>query len=293
MNTSSSTVGDLLREWRCRRRLSQLDLAVGADISQRHLSFLESGRAQPSREMVLRLARHLSVPPRERNTLLLAAGFAPMCMERALSDPELRAAREVVELVLDAHEPYPAIAIDRHWLLVASNMAASQFFVDVAPELLQPPINVLRLSLHPMGMGPRIANFCQWRDHVLERLQSQIEVSGDPVLMELLGELKSYAAPAGSEERASLRTARFAGVAVPCQLQTPVGVLSFLSTTTVFGTPIDITLSELAIETFLPADTTTAMALRAMELKRRAAGVVSKALGKLGASAGVRNARRP
>ena len=285
MNISSSTVGDLIREWRVRRRLSQLDLAVDADVSQRHLSFVESGRAQPSREMVLRLAEHLSVPLRVRNTLLLAAGFAPLYKERPLSDPELKAARAVVELVLDAHEPYPAIAIDRHWLLVASNKAASEFFSDADPELLQPPINVLRLSLHPRGMGPRVANFHEWRDHVVARVQSQIEVSGDPVLVELFGELKSYPAPAGAAERASFETGRFAGVAVPCQLRTPVGVLSFLSTTTVFGTPIDITLSELAIETFLPADTTTAMALRAMELKRRATNVVSRAFGKSSGSA--------
>lgn len=272
MNTQATTIGSLLREWRNRRHLSQLDLAVGAEISQRHLSFLESGRSQPSREMVLHLANHLSVPLRERNALLLAAGFAPTYRERPLTDPELQAAREAVELVLAAHEPFPALAVDRHWCMVAANKAAAGFLVGIDPELLQPPINVLRLGLHEKGMGPRVANYGEWRNHVLERLQRQIDVSGDPVLMELLQELKSYPEPAGSKERTT--RANLAGVAVPMQLMTPAGVLSFLSTTTVFGTPVDITLSELAIETFLPADAATAQALHALS----GGGVVSKAL---------------
>jgi len=280
MNTSRETVGDLLREWRERRRVSQLDLALEAEISQRHLSFVETGRAQPSREMVLHLAEHLSVPLRERNRLLLAAGFAPTYKERPLTDPEMSAARHAVERVLTAHEPYPAIAVDRHWSLVMANSAASQFFVGIDEALLQPPVNVLRLSLHAQGMGPRIANYAEWHRHVIERLQHQIDVSGDSVLLDLLNEFKSYSTSAAMEEQTNAPSPEFAGVAVPLQLHTPVGVLSFLSTTTVFGTPIDITLSELAIETFLPADAATAAALRAMALKRGAIGIVSKAFGR-------------
>jgi len=264
MNTTSPTVGGLLREWRTRRRMSQLDLAVGAEISQRHLSFLESGRAQPSREMVMHLAEHLAIPLRERNALLLAAGYAPTYRERPLSDPDLEAARAAVELVLAAHEPFPALAVDRHWSLVLANRAAQHFMTGIDASLLTPPINVLRIGLHPQGMGPRVANYREWRRHVLERLQRQVDVSGDPVLAELMQELKSYPEPEGSTDPVATPAPDFAGVAVPMRLKTPAGVLSFLSTTTVFGTPVDITLSELAIETFLPADVTTAQALRAM-----------------------------
>lgn len=268
MNTTSPTVGGLLREWRTRRRMSQLDLAVGAEISQRHLSFLESGRAQPSREMVLHLAEHLRIPLRDRNALLLAAGFAPTYRERPLSDPDLKVAREAVELVLAAHEPFPALAVDRHWSLVVANRAARHFMTGIDPSLLTPPINALRLSLHPQGMGPRVANYREWRRHVLERLQRQVDVSGDPVLMELMQELKAYPDPEDSAHHAEAPALDFAGVAVPMRLKTPVGMLSFLSTTTVFGTPVDITLSELAIETFLPADPMTAQALRQLAQSR-------------------------
>jgi transcriptional regulator with XRE-family HTH domain len=264
MNTNAPTVGGLLREWRTRRRMSQLDLAVGAEISQRHLSFLESGRAQPSRDMVLHLAEHLAIPLRERNALLLAAGFAPTYRERPLSDPELKAAREAVELVLAAHEPFPALAVDRHWALIVANQAAQHLMTGIDASLLEPPVNVLRIGLHPRGMGPLVANYREWRRHVLERLQRQIDVSGDPVLKELLQELKSYPEPESPADHAESSAQDFAGVAVPMRLRTPAGVLSFLSTTTVFGTPVDITLSELAIETFLPADPMTAQALRAM-----------------------------
>jgi transcriptional regulator with XRE-family HTH domain len=251
-------VGDLLREWRQRRRMSQLDFAVEAEISSKHLSFLETGRSQPSREMVLHLAELLDVPLRERNSLLMAAGFAPMFKEHALSDPALQPARDAVELVLKGHEPYPAIAVDRHWQLVAANTPANAFMGGVAPALLTPPVNVLRLTLHPDGMAPRIVNLSEWRSHLLARLRRQIEVSADSALADLLKELTDYPAPAHTAEPAASGVA----FAVPFRLATDAGVLSFISTTTVFGTPVDVTLSELALESFFPADPATAAALR-------------------------------
>ncbi len=255
-------VGAQLREWRQRRRLSQLDLSVDAEVSTRHLSFVETGRAMPSREMVLRLADRLDVPLRERNRLLTAAGFAPMFGERALGDPALRAARAAIELVLKGHEPYPALAIDRHWTLVSYNRAVLPLLAGVAPELLQPPLNVLRLSLHPKGLAPRIVNLGQWRAHLLARLRQQVAVSADPVLAALAEELRAYPAPAGSLAGPPVEPME-AAVVMPLVLATPADTLSFITTTTVFGTPVDITLSELALETLFPADAATAQALRA------------------------------
>ncbi len=256
---ASQAIGTLLRAWRQRRRLSQLDLALDADISTRHLSYVETGRATPSRAMVLRLAEQLNVPLRERNTLLAAAGYAPVYRERALADPALQAAREAVELVLRAHEPNPALAVDRHWNMVAYNRPVLALMDGIAAELLQPPMNVLRASLHPNGLAPRIVNLSAWRTHLFERLRHQIAVSGDPVIAALLDEFQGYplAAEDGVHEAIDVNA-----VAVPLQLRTPAGTLSFISTITVFGTPIDITLSELAVETFFPADAATAQALR-------------------------------
>jgi len=254
-------VGDLIREWRQRRRLSQLDLALDADISTRHLSYVETGRAAPSRAMVLHLAEQLEVPLRERNTLLTAAGFAPIYRERALDDPALQAAREAVDLVLRAHEPNPALAVDRHWNLISHNRPVLLLLHGVPPALLQPPLNVLRLSLHPEGLASKIVNLAAWRNHLFERLRHQIAVSADPVLAALLEELQGYPAPPGTESHEAFDAS---AVAVPLQMRTAAGVLSFISTITVFGTPIDITLSELAVETFFPADAATAQALRHM-----------------------------
>ncbi|WP_244196056.1 helix-turn-helix domain-containing protein [Paraburkholderia susongensis] len=258
---ASRTVGDLLREWRQRRRMSQLLLATEAEISTRHLSFVESGRALPSREMVMHLAERLEVPLRARNALLVAAGYAPLFRERPLSDPQLAAAREAVELVLKGHEPYPALAIDRHWTIVATNNALAPLLSGASPELLKPPVNALRLSLHPQGIAPSIVNWHAWREHVLARLQRQIEVSGDDTLSALREELAAYPAPPGADAAAANDTG-VDQIAVPLKLRTPIGVLSFFSTTTVFGTPVDVTLSELAIEAFFPADQQTAAALR-------------------------------
>jgi transcriptional regulator with XRE-family HTH domain len=261
-------VGRLLRSWRMRRRLSQLELAVEAEISQRHLSFIESGRSQPSREMLLRVAEQLEVPLRERNALLHAAGFAPIFRERALDDPELASARQAIDRVLKAHEPNPALLVDRHWNLVAANAAVAPMLAPVTDaSLVAPPVNVLRLSLHPAGLGAVIANLPAWRLHVLARLRHQFETTGDPQLGSLLAELAAYPATnsftvPGDGDLAALPES--GSIAVPMRIRMGDAVLSFISTTTVFGTPLDITLSELALETFFPEDEMTAAALRSI-----------------------------
>ena len=261
--SASRTVGELLRDWRQRRRMSQLLLAAEADISTRHLSFVESGRALPSREMVMHLAERLDVPLRARNMLLVAAGYAPLFRERPLTDPQLTAAREAVELVLKGHEPYPALAIDRHWTIVTANRALAPLLGAASEALLAPPVNALRLSLHPDGIASSIVNWHAWRAHVLARLQRQIDVSGDETLVALRDELAGYPTPPGAESPEADSNATLNQIAVPLRLRTPLGVLSFFSTTTVFGTPVDVTLSKLAIEAFFPADPQTAAALRA------------------------------
>ncbi|MCG7392386.1 helix-turn-helix transcriptional regulator [Microvirga sp. ACRRW] len=262
--------GDFLREWRQRRRMSQMDLALEAEISTRHLSFLETGRSQPSREMVQLLSEKLDMPLRERNVMLASAGFAPVYSERPLDDPALRRIREAIDLILKGHDPFPALAVDRHWSLVTANDALFSLVQGVDPALLKPPVNVLRLSVHPAGLARRIVNFSEWRDHLIARLHHQVNVTGDAVLSALIEELRSYPIP-DAAKRAPASKADHTSIVVPLQLMTEEGVLTFFSTTTVFGTPIDVTLSELAIEAFFPADAETADALRRMAGKRQAA----------------------
>ncbi|HEU6442694.1 MAG TPA: helix-turn-helix transcriptional regulator [Microvirga sp.] len=262
--------GDYLREWRQRRRMSQLDLALEAEISTRHLSFLETGRSQPSREMVQLLAEKLDMPLRERNVMLASAGFAPVYSERSLDDPAMQSMREAIDLVLRGHEPYPALAVDRHWSLVAANGALLSLVQGVEPALLKPPVNVLRLSVHPAGLARRIVNFSEWRDHLIARLHHQVNVTGDAVLSALIEELRAYPIPDAARRSAASRKDH-AGIFVPLQLMTEEGVLTFFSTTTIFGTPVDVTLSELAIEAFFPADSETADTLRRMAGKRQPA----------------------
>lgn len=260
--TTESPIGGLLRTWRERRRLSQMALALEAEISTRHLSFLETGRARPSREMVLRLAEHLRVPLREQNALLLAAGFAPQYPQRPLTDESLRSVREMVQRVLDGHAPYPALAIDRHWNLQAANAAVMPLLAGVDTSLLTPPINVLRLSLLPGGLAPQIVNLPEWRAHLLARLRHEVELTADPQLQDLLHELgggESTIHRTGRSVAVAMQTGR--QLAVPLILDTAFGRLHFISTTMVFGSAVDVTLSELAIESFFPADQATANAL--------------------------------
>jgi transcriptional regulator with XRE-family HTH domain len=249
--------GEQLRDWRQRRHLSQLDLANNLQVSARHLSFVETGRSQPSRAMVLKLAESLDVPLRERNGLLIAAGYAPMYASRPFADPALGAARKAVDLILNGHEPYPALLVDRHWTLVAANRAATGFFAGVDPALLAPPINVLRVSLHPDGLAPRIANLAQWRTHVIARLARDLELTADAALAQLLTEIRGY--PGGEQQEPD---PDFAGVVVPLQFRSDAGLLSMLSTTTVFGTAVEVTLSELMLEAFYPADEFTSQVFR-------------------------------
>jgi len=254
-------LGPILREWRTRRRLSQLDLASEAEISQRHLSFVESGRARPSRQMVLRIAERLDLPLRETNRLLLAAGYAPHFQERQFDDPALAPALDAVERVLEAHAPYPAFAVDRHWMLVRANASAQMLLSTVEDRsLLQPPVNVLRASLHPRGAASSIVNLVEWRDHILERLRRLNQAVADPELIALERELQSYPAP---PRKAPPDPARYSAIAVPLRIRHGETVLSFISTITVFGTPLDVTLSELAIESFFPADAETGTYLKA------------------------------
>jgi len=253
--------GDHIRLWRQRRRMSQLDLALEAEISTRHLSFVETGRAQPSRRMILALADHLEIPMRERNVVLAAGGFAPMYPERDLDAPEMRGVWEVIDLVLKGHLPYPAFAVDRRWNILASNRSLPRMYDGVAEELLTSPVNALRLTLHPKGLGPRILNLEEWRAHVLSRVRAQIAATADEALSELYAELKSY----GGEEGPAVVEGR---PLIPFRLMSEAGPLSFLTTTMVFDSPLDVTLSELIIECFFPADQETRERVATMAAER-------------------------
>ncbi|TVT13984.1 helix-turn-helix transcriptional regulator [Amycolatopsis acidiphila] len=266
MTTIQRPVGELIRQWRERRRISQLDLSISAEISTRHLSFVETGRANPSRDMVLRLGEHLDVPLRERNQLLLAAGFAPAYRESRLDDPGLAVARAAVRRVLAGHEPYPAVVVDRYWNLVDSNESIAVLTEGVAPELLAAPANVLRIALHPEGMAPRVLNLGEWRADLLGRLRRQVETTADPGLAELLAEIRAYPCDqpeTGNPERGE--------IFVPLRVRHGEAELSFFSTIATFGHPVEITLSELAIESFYPADDTTGEYLRQLAASRGAA----------------------
>jgi transcriptional regulator with XRE-family HTH domain len=256
-------VGAQLKAWRVRRRRSQLDLALDAGVSQRHVSFIESGRAQPSRSMVMQLADELDVPLRERNALLLLAGYAPVYPEHALEAAPLAAVRHALDAILRGHAPNPALAVDRQWRMVAANAHVAPLLEGVRDAaLLKPPVNVLRLSLSEGGLAPRIANLPQWRSHLLARLRRQAQASCDPVLIALLAELEALGHSRGREQQSRGRDPASHEILAPLEIESPAGRLSLISTTTVFGAPHDITVSELAIETFFPADEATAQRLR-------------------------------
>lgn len=257
MATSPAPFGKRLREWRKRRRTSQLNLSLDAGISSRHLSFVETGRSRASRALIDRLCDTLAVPLRDRNQLLMAAGYSPRYLERDFNAPALAQARATVERIIACHMPFPALAVDRHWNLLAANASVTLLMSGVSPDLLEPPVNVLRLSLHPDGLAPAIVNLAEWKHHLVDRLGLQVAASGDVALESLLAELKAYPAPASAAPHLAESS-----IAIPLVLRSPAGRLSFLSTTTVFGTPVEVTLSEIAIETFFPADEETAERLR-------------------------------
>jgi transcriptional regulator with XRE-family HTH domain len=254
--------GDLLRQWRITRKVPQLELASVADVSARHLSFLETGRSAPSRSMVLKLAEHLEVPLRERNQMLLAAGYAPSYGETPLDGARMTMVRNAIRQVLTATEPYPALAVDRHWNLVDANAAVTAFTEGAPDDLLEPPFNVLRFSLDPRGLGARIINHRQWREHLFDRLERQIRVTGDPELKILLADLRRYPVPGGQEDEGNEEPTISGDVAVYLRLRSDDGELSFFSTVTTFGTPLDVTVDELTVESFYPADDKTADYLR-------------------------------
>ncbi len=247
----ATSVGELLRSWRLRRRMSQLDLAVEAEVSTRHLSFVETGRSKPSKELVVHLAEHLEVPLRDRNSLLLAAGYAPAYQERPLDDVAMTPVRTALDKILAGHEPYPAVIVDRRWDLVSANDAAMAILTDgVSPELLAPPVNALKVSLHPHGLAPRILNFAEYSAHLLTRLHRQAVRAADPDLFDLYAELRAYpgveAGGGAGEDPASM-------LFVPLRLRLADGrEASYFSTLATFGTALDVTVGELAIESFFP-----------------------------------------
>ncbi len=254
ISAASRPVGVMLREWRERRRLSQLDLSIQAEISTRHLSFVETGRSRPTPQMILRLTEQLQIPLRERNSLLLAGGYAPAYPEHDFDEPQLSAVRAALRQVLAGHEPYPAVVVNRWWEMLDANASITLFTAGVAPFLLESPVNVLRLSLHPDGMAPRIANLPQWRAHLLTQLQHRARAMGDQRLQELHHELLAY--PGGLAETPSATN-----VVLPMQFRHGHTTLSLFSITAAVGTATDVTVQELVIESFYPADTDTAEAL--------------------------------
>ena len=260
VRNSRQPVGVLLRQWREHRRLSQLELSIQAEISSRHLSFVETGRSSPSRDMVLHLAEELDVPLRERNRLLLAAGYAPVYAETALDSPQMSAVRAALRQVLTAHEPYPAVVVDRRWNLVDANATVALLTEGAAPELLAPPANVLRISLHPDGVAPRVVNLGEVRAHLLGRLRRQVALTGDPEVAALYEELRGYAC---DQPEPVVEVPGPGDVVMPLRIRHGNRELAFFSTVATFGTPVDITVQELVIESFFPADAATASALRA------------------------------
>lgn len=257
---ASLRFGELLREWRGRRRLSQMELSLNSNISTRHLSFVETGRSQPSRETVVRLAETLEVPLRERNTMLLAAGYAPLYAQRPLDSREMEPARKAIDRFLRAHEPYPALVMDRRHDIVAANDALEALTAGCAPWLLEAP-NATRLALHPEGMAPRIVNLPEWGAHLISRLRREAANSGDPALDQLRAEVESFPGVLGGES--PVAEVPPTEILVPLRLHDGEEELAFVSTVSTFGTALEITLSELSIEAFYPANARTATRLLA------------------------------
>jgi transcriptional regulator with XRE-family HTH domain len=260
---AAPTVGELLREWRVRRHRSQLDLALDTGVSARHLSFVETGRSRPSPELVLALAVHLDVPLRERNTLLIAAGYAPRFAETPLDDAAMGRVRSALQRLLDAHDPYPGVVLDRYWNVVAANAAAGVLVALLPGELAGPPLNVFRASLHPDGLAVCTLNFAEWATYLVATLRRLVVRTGDPVLDALLSEVTAYSSVSELVARPGWQPDEVP-LLVPCRLLVGDAELSLFTTLTTFGTPRDITLDELAVELFFPADDATERALRSV-----------------------------
>jgi transcriptional regulator with XRE-family HTH domain len=258
-----AAVGDLIKDWRTRRRRSQMDLALDAGVSTRHLSFVETGRARPSPELVLSLAHHLDVPLRERNSLLLAAGYAPRFSQTPIDDPSMHRVRASMQRLLDAHDPYPGVVIDRQWNVVLTNRAAMGLTDGVDPTLLGPPMNVYRLCLHPDGLAARTTNFTDWAAYLLQQLRRSITLSGDPALQAILDEVMAYPNVARIAPLAEIAAWEDPPLLVPFRFETPLGEISLFTTITTFGTPLDVTIDEIAVELFFPSDDASDTLLRA------------------------------
>ncbi|UNO43722.1 helix-turn-helix transcriptional regulator [Streptomyces sp. MST-110588] len=254
-------MGALLREWRDRRRISQLELAIRADSSARHISFIETGRSRPSQEMVLRLAEHLDVPVRERNALLVAAGYAPRFPETSMDAPSMKALRSCMDRLLTGYEPFPALVLDGMYNVQAANRGIMMLMEGVDEELLRPPLNAMRITLHPGGLAPRIRNFLEWRQDLFTQMNRQLAVVRSAPLRALYEEVSGYPLPKGGREVSAVAGNR-ASFALPMIIEHGGRVLSFISTIATFNTPMDVTVSELALETFLPADPETAEYLK-------------------------------
>ena len=261
-------VGPLLREWRERRRLSQLELALRADSSSRHISFIETGRSRPSEEMILRLAEHLDVPVRDRNALLLAAGYAPKYAESTLDDPQLATLREGIENLLRGYDPYPAIVVDGAYTVVAANQSIGLLLAGLPEHLLTPPLNAMRITLHPDGLAPRIRNLREWRGHLLAQMERQIGLARSEALRALYEEVSAYPLPEGGDPEDREDPEPYPYFALPLRIEHDGHVLSFVSSISTFNTPMDVTVSELAIETLLPADPATVAYLRSVAARQ-------------------------
>jgi transcriptional regulator with XRE-family HTH domain len=255
-------VGDLIKQWRVRRRRSQLDLSLDVGVSTRHLSFVETGRSRPSPELVLAIAHHLDVPLRERNSMLLAAGYAPRFSQASLDEPSMARVRASIQRMLDAHDPYPGVVIDRQWNIVLGNRAAAGITTGLPDFLTGPPTNVYRLCLHPEGLAAQTTNFADWGTYLLGQLRRTAALTGDPQLEALLAEVLEYPNVQALGTGLGQEVGDEPAILVPVQLTTPLGELSMFTTLTTFGTPLDVTIEELAVELFFPADDASEAILR-------------------------------
>ncbi len=261
---SGAGVGPLLRGWRERRRISQLELSLRAGSAARHISFIETGRSRPSEEMILRLAEHLDVPVRERNALLLAAGYAPRYAETSLDDPSMGALREGIERLLHGYEPYPALVVDGTYNVIAANQGIAMLLDGLPAHLLTPPLNAMRITLHPEGLAPRIRNLPEWRGHLLAQMERQIALARSDALRALYDEVAAFPVPGTGDEAAREDPTPYPGFALPLRIEHDGRLLSFVSSISTFNTPMDVTVAELAIETLLPADPATVKYLQSL-----------------------------
>jgi transcriptional regulator with XRE-family HTH domain len=265
---TNAAVGELVRDWRTRRRRSQLDLSIDVGVSTRHLSFVETGRSRPSPELILAIAHHLEVPLRDRNTMLLAGGYAPRYTQRSLDDASMKSVRASIQRLLDAHDPYPGVAIDRAWNVVVANQAGMALSSGLPAHLAGPPMNIYRVSLHPDGMAARTTNFTEWAGQMLAQLRRAVRLTADPDLIALEREVLAYPNIEQIAPMIAAQATEDPVLLVPFRVSTPLGEVAMFTTLTTFGTPRDVTLEELVVELFFPADESSAAKLRDLAAQR-------------------------